>query len=297
MPKILCIGDLMMDVITIIDSEIHFGGDTKARVSTHGGGAAANVASWLAHAGEEVYLASHIGDDAAGHLLLAELQKFGITHTGQIDSEHSTGVTVIIVSDNAERTMFPDSGANSYLSSADLPNLAQIDYAYISGYALINPISRSNVEELLLRLQQEKIRVALDPGTVGALRSIPKNKIWDWFQRVDLVILNEEEALYVTGTNLVQEAMTALTNLVPMAVVKRGGAGAVALSRQIQIDEIPAQKVDVVDTTGAGDAFAAGFIAKYLATNDMKAALNAGVEFASLCIQTVGARPKLSAGK
>ncbi|MEY2663784.1 MAG: hypothetical protein RIR35_592, partial [Actinomycetota bacterium] len=80
MPRILCIGDLMLDVVVLIDSEIHYGSDTPAKISTHGGGAAANTATWLAKEGNEVFFVSRTGDDAAAQAVISELDMWKIQH-------------------------------------------------------------------------------------------------------------------------------------------------------------------------------------------------------------------------
>ena len=82
MHNFLCIGDIMLDVSVVIDSEIHVGGDTRASISTHGGGAAANVATWLASLGDDVFLCSRAGDDLNGEFLHEELDRYCVRHSG-----------------------------------------------------------------------------------------------------------------------------------------------------------------------------------------------------------------------
>ena len=162
----------MLDVSVVIDSEIHVGGDTTASISTHGGGAAANVATWLASLGNDVFLCSRAGDDLNGEFLHEDLDLYGVRHSSERATGEKSGVVVILVNEAGDRTMFPDSGANSGLSIADLPSLEHFSGAYLSGYALINPKSRKNVMEMIQRLKDHDIPIVLDPGTVGALRSI-----------------------------------------------------------------------------------------------------------------------------
>ena len=131
-----------MDVSAVIDSEIAFGGDTSASISSQGGGAAANVATWLAFNKQSVYFVARVGDDQPGEFLLAELDKYGVAHPNKKYPDQKTGTVVVIIHDSGERTMFPDSGANSGLSKSDLPPLVGIDAVFISGYALINPRCR-----------------------------------------------------------------------------------------------------------------------------------------------------------
>jgi len=187
----LCIGDTMMDVSVAINSEISYGGDTRAKISSQGGGAAANVAVWLAEDKQDVFLNVRVGNDQPGDYLLRELSIHGVKNSAKKQKGEATGVVVVLVDKNGERTMFPDSGANSGLSLKDLPDLNQFKAAYFSGYALVNPISRVNAVEILKTLTMP---VVIDPGTVGALRNIPLAEVKSWLGLASVLILNEEEA-------------------------------------------------------------------------------------------------------
>ena len=115
--KILCIGDTMLDVVAKLESEIHYASDTRATISTHGGGAAANVASWLATTGINTHLIVRVGEDAAGKTVLSELDRYGVGHSNTVLPGETTGVVIVLVDLTGERTMFPDWGANSGLGT------------------------------------------------------------------------------------------------------------------------------------------------------------------------------------
>jgi sugar/nucleoside kinase (ribokinase family) len=291
--QFLCIGDTMMDVSVVIDSEIHEGGDTRASISTHGGGAAANVATWMAALGNGVFLCSRLGDDVNGRFLHQELDEYCVRHSGKLVDGEKTGVVVVLVRENGERTMFPDSAANSGLSKADLPPLENFTAAYLSGYALINPKSRKNVTEMIALIKDAGIPVVLDPGTVGALRYVPLSLLHEWISLADILILNEEEALYSAGKDDIESALIVLAGLTPLVVAKRGKRGAMAIFEKVMIAQVSAQDVEVLDTTGAGDSFAAGFMSAWYQDRNLEEALKSGVAQASRCISQVGARPPL----
>ena len=291
MPNFLCIGDIMLDVSVVIDSEIYVEGDTQAIISTQGGGAAANVATWLASLGSEVFLCSRVGDDPNGQFLHSDLDHYGVRHSDQRFKGEKSGVVVILVNELGERTMFPDSGANSGLCITDLPPLDNFNAAYLSGYALINPKSRTNVLEMIGRLKEQRIPIVLDPGTVGALRNVSANLLGEWLALADLLILNEEEALYLGNDKNLERALVNLSTSTPLVVVKRGEKGVVAIFEAAVIVEIPAEVVNVIDTTGAGDSFTAGFIFSWFGASDLKMALKQGISLASICISNIGARP------
>ena len=282
-----------MDVSVFIDSEVHKGGDTQAFITTQGGGAAANVARWLAHMGCDTFLCSRVADDTNGLILQKELDAFNVRHSDYRVPHEKTGTVVVLVSEDGERTMFPDSGSNSGLSSADLPPLDGFTAAYLSGYALINSQSRTNVLEMIQILKAKGIPLVFDPGTVGALRRIPNSMLQEWIRMMDILLLNEEEALYISQISDLHGALIALATKAPVVVIKRGAAGVTAISEQVRTVELPALDVEVIDTTGAGDSFAAGFIASWFDEGIVEKAVENGIAQASRCCAMVGARPPL----
>jgi len=283
----------MLDVTAVVGAPINQGVETRAVISTQGGGAAANVASWLAVSGTPAHLIARVGDDPAGKTVLAELDKYGVEHSQTIVPGANTGVVVVLVDALGERTMFPDSGANSGLSLADLPALEGFTAVYLSGYPLVNPRSRSGALDILRTVKERGLPVIFDPSTVGVLLEVGLNQVREWLTLVDVVILNEEEAHFLSGKNNPVDAATDFLTLTPLVVIKRGGQGALAQARGTQLVQIPAIDVEVVDTTGAGDAFAAGFIQSWIGSADLQEGLNNGARLAAKCVSLVGSRPSI----
>ena len=292
MTKVLCVGDIMLDVSAVIGSSISPGVETRATISTQGGGAAANVASWLSVSGTPAYLIARVGDDAAGQTVLAELDKYGVEHSQTIIPDVNTGVVIVLVDALGERTMFPDSGANSGLSLADLPPLDEITAVYLSGYPLVNPKSREGALDILRSVKERGLPVIFDPSTVGVLLEVGLIQVRGWLELVDVVILNEEEAHFLSGKKNPIEAAAELLKSTPLVVIKRGGNGALAQARGSSVVQISAIEAVVVDTTGAGDAFAAGFILVWANGGELVDALNNGAALAAKCVAIRGARPK-----
>ena len=141
MSRFLCIGDAALDVIVKMQTERHVGSDTSSQISMHGGGAAANTATWLANLGHSVYFSCRLGNDAAGRAIAAEFDQWGIEYRKEFLTNEKTGVVVVLVNNAGERTMFPDSGANSGIEEKNLPPLVGFDAAFLSGYSLFNPLS------------------------------------------------------------------------------------------------------------------------------------------------------------
>ena len=294
MGQILCIGDVMLDVIVRINTEINYGSDTPAKISTHGGGAAANVASWLAFASHEVQLVSRVGDDPAGTAVMAELDKLGVQHGNIVIQGAQTGVVAVLVDKTGERTMFPESGANSGLNLSDLPALENVSAVYLSGYSLLNPASTTGVVAMVNAITSERIPIIFDPASVGTMNHVGLASVKNILPRMDIVILNEEEAFYLTGRSDIQLALKELNELVPIVVIKRGSQGAIAIKRDLDSVEVSAKSANVIDTTGAGDAFAAGFIGSWIEKSDLLAAMGSAIDLATQCVAIIGARPPVN---
>jgi sugar/nucleoside kinase (ribokinase family) len=294
--RVLCIGDVMLDVITkisVMPEKINYGSDTPSKISTHGGGAAGNVASWLTRTSAEATIVGHVGNDSAGAALISEFDRLGVQHKNLMVDNGSSGVVVVLVDPTGERTMFPDNGANSGLHIGDLPSLDGIGAVYLSGYSPLDPLSRPGVLAMVAKVRQAQIPIYFDPASVGGMMDVPLEEVKSWIREIDVLLLNEEEAFYLTGTTETLEALELLLEECATVVIKRGSHGAIGKSRGSILVTVPAIPTVVVDTTGAGDSFAAGFIANYTVTKNMQHGLEAGAAIAAKCVADVGARPRV----
>ena len=292
MKKILCIGDLALDVISQLKEPINYGNDTASKISSHPGGQAANVATWITRTNSRSHLVARTGNDPVGFALISDLDKYGVEHLNLMHSGRPTGVVVILVDANGERTMFPDNGANADLEVSDLPSLDDIDGVYLSGYALLDFRSREAVIEMIKKIKAAGKPIFFDPTTTGAMKIVSLEEALSWVAMMDGLLLNSEEALYLGHTKDLVEAEKNLQKYTPLVVIKLGSKGAMAVNGN-ESAKVPAITTNVVDTTGAGDSFAAGIIPKWLETNDLQASLSAGTALAAKCVATVGARPPL----
>jgi sugar/nucleoside kinase (ribokinase family) len=294
--RVLCIGDVMLDVITkiaVMPSQINYGSDTPSKISTHGGGAAGNVASWLTRTDARSTIVGHVGDDAAGAALMSEFDTLGVLHNNLMVDKGSSGVVVVLVDPTGERTMFPDNGANSGLHIGDLPALENFDVVYLSGYSPLDPFSRPGVLEMVAAIKSAGLPLYFDPASVGAMMEVPLEEVKSWIRLMDVILLNEEEAIYLTGETDPEKALESLLEYCETVVIKRGSQGAIGKARGSILISVPAISTEVVDTTGAGDSFAAGFIAQYAMTKNMQHGLEAGAAVAARCVAIVGARPRV----
>lgn len=294
--NVLCIGDVMLDVIARINvspQKINYGSDTASRISTSSGGAAGNVAAWLTRTDACSTIVSHVGDDPAGSAIVAEFDALGVAHGELVIPGETSGVVVVLVDSSGERTMFPDKGANSRLTIADLPDLSNFQAVYISGYALLNPLARDGVLEMVAKIKADGIPIYFDPASVGSMKDVTDKELHTWFSLMDVLLLNEEESIYLTGSVDIERALDYLLDFSEVVVIKRGSAGAIAKARGFDSISVAAVATTVVDTTGAGDSFAAGFIASFSKNRDLTAALQAGGELAAGCVAIVGGRPRV----
>ena len=294
--NVLCIGDVMLDVIARINvspQKINFGSDTASRISTSSGGAAGNVAAWLTRTDARSTIVSHVGDDPAGAAIIAEFDALGVSHGDLVIPGETSGVVVVLVDSSGERTMFPDKGANSRLTAQDLPDLNSFQAVYISGYALLNPLARDGVLAMIEKIKADGLPIYFDPASVGAMKDVADKELHNWFSMMDVLFLNEEESIYLTGSVDIERALNYLLDFSQVVVIKRGSAGAIAKARGFDSISLPVIAATVVDTTGAGDSFAAGFIASYSKNHDLTAALQTGGELAAGCVAIVGGRPRV----
>jgi sugar/nucleoside kinase (ribokinase family) len=294
--NVLCIGDVMLDVIARINvspQKINFGSDTASQISTSSGGAAGNVAAWLTRTDARSTIVSHVGDDPAGAAIVAEFDALGVNHGDLVIPGETSGVVVVLVDSSGERTMFPDKGANSRLTVTDLPDLGAFQAVYVSGYALLNPLARDGVLAMIEKIKADGLPIYFDPASVGSMKDVTDKELHTWFSMMDILLLNEEESIYLTGSVDIERALDYLLDFSQVVVIKRGSAGAIAKARGFDSISLPAVATTVIDTTGAGDSFAAGFIASYSKNHDLTAALQAGGELAAGCVAIVGGRPRV----
>lgn len=284
----------MLDVIAVIKTKINYGSDTPSKISTHGGGAAGNVASWAASSGASTRIVARVGNDSAGIAVLSEFDALGITYSNAIIKGAQTGVVIVLVDTSGERTMFPETGANSGLSLADLPNLAGVEIVYLSGYALLDPVSRPGVLEMISKIQDAGVPIFFDPATVGGMSEVDISEVRSWLPLMSALFMNEEEATFLTGETKLEPALDLLLQDAPLVVIKRGSHGAIGKVRggeSIAVTAVPAQ---VLDTTGAGDSFAGGYIAAWIKNSDLLSCMESGAKAAGHCVSIVGARPHVT---
>lgn len=291
--RILVVGDVMTDVIVVPEGPIVKGSDRRATVRSHPGGSGANQAVWLGAMAADVVFAARVGQaDLA--MYAGYFRGLNVVPVLAGDAELPSGVLVTIVDGDGERSFLTDRGANLNLGVADLPAslLDDVSMVMVSGYSFFAPGPRAAVRALLAQAQARGIALAVDPASVGFLAETGAAEFLAWTGGADWLFANADEAELLTGLTDYRQQIVALGAHYRNVVVKRGGLGA-ALGGQAGVrHQLPAPEVTVVDSTGAGDAFAAGFLAALLDGQDEAAAMAAGIAAGARAVQTIGGQPR-----
>ena len=290
---VVVVGDVMVDVLAAMSGPLARGSDTPSAVTTAGGGSAANVAVWLAVQGVPTSYVGRVGDDALGRESVAGLTDRGVTAWVSTEPDLTTGTCIVLVEPGGERSMLPDAGANATLTAADLPQRAfrPGGHLHLSGYTLLNPGSRDAGLAALSMAAAADMTVSVDPSSAAPLAELGAARFLSMTRGVDLLLANRDEAAVLAGTSDPHLAAQQLGDTYREVVVKLGADGAMWQQGFIGASAPAERGVDVVDTTGAGDAFAAGFLASWLLHPEPETALAAGCRLAARAVSKVGARP------
>ena len=291
--EVVVVGDVMVDVLVAMTRPLARGSDTPSRVTTQGGGSAANVAVWLASQGVRTAYVGRVGDDALGRDCVRGLTDGGVTAWVSTDREQTTGTCVVLIEPGGERSMLPDTGANATLGPQHLPQepFRPGAHLHLSGYTLLNEGSREAGLTALALAEAAGMTVSVDPASVAMLQAAGPEEFVRWTRGVDLLLPNREEAEVLTGSADPHQAAQQLGDCYREVVVKLGAHGALWQHGFITASAPAERGIAVVDTTGAGDAFAAGFLASWLLHPEPESALAAGNRLAARAVGSVGARP------
>jgi ribokinase len=274
--RLVVLGDLMVDVVARMSGPLAPGSDTPARIELHGGGSGANVAAWAASLGVPVSFVGRVGDDERGRNAIAALA--GVDACVTVDAERPTGTCLVLVEPGGERTMVPDPGAND--GPLELPErlLERGAHLHVSGYALLRDGPRPGALAAVERARAAGMTVSIDPASWALLRPgvLPE---------ADLLLPNADEARVLASGG------DARTLAGPGEVVVKLGADGALWTDGETVVRAAAAPARVVDTTGAGDAFAAGLLAARLDGAPPAAALAGGCGAAARAVAQPGARP------
>ena len=249
------------------------------------GGSAANTIKGLSRLGHACALIGKIGQDEAAQQFIESIKSYGVT-PNLSTSQLSTARVFCLLTPDGERTMRSLMGAGAEMSESDLTaeHFKVVNLVHIEGYLM----NRQGVVEKAMRLAKEAgAKISFDLSSFEIVQNF-KKQISDLLVNfVDIVFANEEEAQMLTGLPP-EKACTLIKDLSHIAIVKTGSQGCWAATKNQKAFH-NAFKVNIVDTTGAGDLFASGFLHGFLTNKTLEESLCYGSFIASEVIQTVGA--------
>jgi len=262
------VGDLVEDVVVRLGGPINVASDTDAVVTRRRGGSAANMAVSVVRAGGRARFIGQVGDDAQGVQLVDQLIADGVDVA--VRRAGRTGSIVVLVDAMGERTMLRDRAACALLDAPDPAWLDGLTVLHVPAYSLAGEPLASTAAQLIQWAHERGVIVSIDASSSAVLEHQGPGRMRALFARLapDVLLCNEMEAATLGGLAQLAEVGARLT------IVKQGPDDAIAVLRSGEGPmgepvSVPADRVaDVRDTTGAGDAFAAGLLV----------ALAAGVE-------------------
>ena len=259
--------------MTLVDAERqntimeHFNGNGGGKVAC--GGSAANTLIGLSYFGGKAFYSCKVADDEHGHFYMSDMQSAGVdTNIKGVMEKGITGKCLVMVSEDAERTMNTYLGISEGLSEKDLDlkALAESEFLYIEGYLVTSPTGRAAAIKAYKEARKAGVKVAItfsDPAMVKYFKDGLAEMVGEG---VDLLFCNKEEAFLWTDCEDVDSACEKLKEITGSFCMTLGAEGALVYDEK-EIIKIAPNKVDAVDTTGAGDLFAGSYL--YGITNGM----------------------------
>ncbi len=279
------VGDLVEDIVVWAGERVRTGTDTAATVHRARGGSAANVAA-LAAPRVPTRFIGRVGADAAGDALVAELAGHGVEV--RVQRAGRTGTVVLLVDAEGERTMFPDRGASALLADVDDAWLEGLAWLHAPAYGFEREPMRSELTRLAARARAAGARTSFDASSTGLLTALGVEAALGLLRTAgpDVLFANEDEAALLGLTGGGERAASVASVVVikhgplPTDVIVGG-----ELAARVDVEPVPG----IRDLTGAGDAFAAGYLAATLQGADAAAACRSGHASAASVLSNPGA--------
>ncbi len=312
---VLAIGNAIVDVIAAADdSFIEQEGldkgsmrliDAEEATSLYGrmgpgreisGGSAGNTAAGVAMLGARAGFVGQVAQDQLGEVYAHDIRSLGVEFTTPARAgDVPTARCLVLVTPDAQRTMNTFLGAAQHLETSmlDEDQVRSAAILYLEGYLWDPETPRAAMERAIdvAREAGRKVAFTLSDSFCVSRHRDGFNRLID-SGRVDILFANEDEILSLTGESDFDAAVTAAAERVPLLVVTRSEKGAIAIEGGKRV-EVKAEPVEqIVDTTGAGDLFAAGFLAGHAQRRSVEESLRMGAIAAAEVISHYGARPE-----
>ena len=310
--KILGIGNAIVDVLAKVDDEFlkknklikgsmklinksEFE-DLKKNIKIEkvvAGGSVANTMAGIAHLRGNPSFIGKINSDNFGEMYRKSLQDINVNFSYIEKKEDlSTGASIILITPDSERTMCTYLGISSYLSANDINenNIMDHELIFLEGYLWDKGISEKMFKHVIGVAKKNKVKIAMSLSDIFCVTR-HKQDFYNLLKNdLDILIGNENEINELTEKKSLLDSINQLKKFDKLIVITRSENGSVAIKNNeiINCDSIRVEKV--LDLTGAGDLFAAGFLKEYLEKSEIKKCLTTGSMLASKIIQKIGAR-------
>ncbi len=272
-PSVVVVGDLTLDVVLLPARALETATDVPGRVMLRQGGSAATTARWIARLGARSTLITAVGRDPVGRALVARLRRDRVSVRALRASGRPSGRIGVLVRPDGERSFVADRGASDLLAPGDLREgwFAAVDGVHLPAYSLLGePLGLAGRRAVELG-RAAGARITVDLASSGPLLEGGRAEALALIASIgpDLLFATESESAALLG----EPDPGRLLDLAPIAIVKRGARGATILVRVPEADgsplrlEVATRQVAAADTTGAGDAFDAGFLVAWLSAD------------------------------
>jgi len=286
---VLCtIGDLIEDVVVWLNSElknqINIGSDSDSVIVRTRGGSAANVAMFGALNGTPSRFIGQVGNDNLGEQLCGSLRSSGVDVCAV--AEGRTGSIVVVVQPNGERTFLTDRGVASDLSVFDAQHLAGVSIVHVPTYSLAHDPLATTAIQYIRAARAAGALISVDASSTSVLRDYGIDRYSELITSIspDVFLCNNDEAALL---NIDSEHPMPGAEL---TVIKRGALPITVVTAAGVVTEVATPPVaNIVDTTGAGDAFAAGFLPVYATSRNIKDSITNGNLIAARVLRSPGA--------
>ena len=281
----LCtIGDLIEDVVVWLNDELNIGSDTDSIIVRTRGGSAANVAMFGALTGTPSRFIGQVGNDNLGEQLCASLRGSGVDVCTV--AEGRTGSIVVVVQPNGERTFLTDRGVASDLSVFDAQHLAGVSIVHVPTYSLAHDPLATTAIQYIRAARAAGALISVDASSTSVLRDYGIDRYSELITSIspDVFLCNNDEAALLNINSEHPMPGAELT------VIKRGALPITVVTAAGVVTEVATPPVaNIVDTTGAGDAFAAGFLPVYATSRNIKDSITNGNLIAARVLRSPGA--------
>lgn len=257
--SVTVIGDAFIDII--VPTQGIKPGETHHRKIMALCGGTANVAMQIAKLDGKAKFVGKVGNDPFGEYFKQNLEINGVKNLTFVDNENPTGLCISMVSANGERAMVANRGANDFLKKVEVKSyideITDSEIVYFSGYSLLSKKNSGSILYAIEECHRKNCKIYFNTGAPNLIKEDFREIIHKY---IDVLILNREEGKNMTGKDKIEEILKSLNSMVDIAVITMGEEGCIIIPKGDEYVHVETEKLDALDTTGAGDAFAAGFI-------------------------------------